>query len=32
MLIKIKKGSKRNGEPVEEEELMLRKINWKGEN
>lgn len=32
MLIKIKKGSERNREPVEEEELMLREINWKGEN
>lgn len=32
MLIKIKKESERNGEPVEEEELMLREINWKGEN
>lgn len=33
MLIRIKKESGRNGELVEEEEeLMLREINWKGEN
>lgn len=32
MLIRIKKRSERNGEPVEKKELMLKEINWKDEN
>lgn len=30
--MRIKKGLEEKGEPVEEEELMLREVNWKGEN